>query len=93
MREGLGLSTSHTSPFDKNPPPQSGLSEYYGDHRATLRREDLEWVARADGRSLDVTGRYEFVPNEPELILRLGGSLSTVKTGLGGGAAAGGVAW
>ncbi len=86
----LGLSTLHISPFPEIPPPKVGLSEYYEDHRALLKRADLEWLARADGRSLDVAGRYEFVPDEPKLILRLGGSLSQVKTGLGGAVGGGG---
>ena len=80
-----GLSTLHISPFQENPPPPSGLSEYYEEHRAILRRVDHEYTAMADGRSLNVNGRYEFEPNEPKLILRLGGSLAQVKTGLGGG--------
>lgn len=80
-----GLSTLHTSPFQELFPPSPGVSEYYKDHRALLSGVDLEFVTMADGRSLDVTGRYEFKPDEPKLILRLGGSLSQVKTGLGGG--------
>ncbi len=84
-----GLSTSHTSPFQEIPPPPAGLSDYYREHRALLGRADLEWLARADGRSLDVAKRHEFEPGEPKLILRLGGSLSQVKTGLGGVAGGG----
>ncbi len=84
-----GLSTVHTSPFQEIPPPSSGLAEYYRDHRALLGRADFEFLSTADGRSLNVAGRYEFKPDEPKLILRLGGSLSQVKTGLGGGSAGG----
>lgn len=79
-----GLSTSHISPFQEFFPPRPNLSEYYSDHRAPVRRADLEWAARADGRFVEATGRQEFEPDEPKLILRLGGSLSRVKTGLGG---------
>lgn len=85
MSKVLGLSTLHTSPFQEIPPPPSGLQEYYRDHRALATRTEIEWMARADGRSLSVSGRYEFKPDEPKLILRLGGSLSQVKTGVGGG--------
>lgn len=85
-----GLSTSHTSPFQENPPPPSALSEYYKDHRALLGRADFDYLSMADGRSLNVTGRYEFNPAEPALILRLGGSLVQVRTGLGGASGGGG---
>ncbi len=85
-----GLSTLHTSPFQEFFPPQSGVSEYYRDHRAILGSVDHEFLSMADGRSLNVAGRYEFQPNEPKLILRLGGSLVKVKTGLGGGSGGGG---
>ncbi len=80
----LGLSTLHSSPFDKEPGSET-LGNYYKDHRALIRRVDLEWLTRADGRPVNMSGRYEFSPDEPKLILRLGGSLSQVKTGLGGG--------
>lgn len=83
-----GLSTFHTSPFEELL-GRDPVAEYYKEHRALLSRADLEYLSRADGRSLDVSGRYEFKPDEPKLILRLGGSLSQVKTGLGGGAEGG----
>lgn len=79
-----GLSTSHTSPLQEFFPPPSDLSEYYRDHRALLGRVDLEYMSMADGRSFNATGKYVFSPGEPELTLRLGGSLVKVKTGLGG---------
>lgn len=79
-----GLSTSHISPFQENPLPPTALSEYYKEHRALLSRTDLEYLAMADSRSLNVTGRYEFEPDEPKLILRLGGSLVQVRSGLVG---------
>lgn len=82
------MSTSHISPFLSENAFQ-GVSDYYLDHRALLSRVDFEYLASADGRSLDVTGRHEFAPEEPKLILRLGGSLAQVKTGLGGGAGGG----
>ena len=53
-----GLSTLHTSPFQELFPLSSDVSGYYRDHRALLSRADLEFVAMADGRSLDVAGRY-----------------------------------
>jgi len=79
----------HTSPFREISPRAQGLSEYYKDHRALLSRADFEFVALADSRSLNVAGRHEFKPDEPKLVLRLGGSLSQVKTGLGGGGGGG----
>jgi len=79
----LGLSTSHTSPFQEKTPPQTDLSDYYREHRALLSRDDLRYLSMADGRLFDV-GRNEFKPNEPQLIVRSGGSLVQVKTGLGG---------
>lgn len=82
--KSLGLSTLHSSPFDQEL-GLSTLKNYYKDHRALLSRADLAFLSMADGRSLDVSGRYEFNPGEPKLTLRLGGSLSQVKTGLGGG--------
>lgn len=78
-----GLSTLHISPFEEIHPSGS-VREYYKNHYALLSRVELEFAAEADGRSLNVAGRYEFKPNEPKLILRLGGSLAQVKTGLGG---------
>ncbi len=79
----MGLSTFHSSPFQEKV-GTSGIAEYLKDHRAQLSRTDLEFLAEADGRSFVVSGRYEFSPGEPKLILRLGGSLSQVKMGLGG---------
>lgn len=76
------MSTSHISPFE-DIPPSNGVAEYYKEHRAVLSRADFEFLAEADGRSLNVTGRYEFEPDEPKLVLRVGGSLAQVKTGLG----------
>jgi hypothetical protein len=43
----------------------------------------------ADGRSPDVTGQYEFSPDEPKLVVRIGASLATVKTGLVGASGGG----
>lgn len=77
-----GLSTFHISPFE-NDPELVTLKNYYQEHRALLSRADLEYMSMADGRSLDVSGRYEFKPDEPKLILRLGGSLVQVKAGSG----------
>lgn len=87
--EEVGLSTFHISPFEKKtitllPGYLPGVAEYFKEHRALLTQSDREYVSMADGRSLDVSGRYEFEPNEPKLIVRLGGSLAQVKTGLGG---------
>lgn len=89
-----GLSTLHISPFEKKtvtlpPGMSSDVAEYFKDHRALLTRSDREYVSMADGRTLNVSGRYEFEPEEPKLIVRLGGSLAQVKTGLGGGAGGG----
>ncbi len=78
------MSTLHTSLFPEPPPPSSAVSDYFREHRALASRADFEYMAMADGRSLNVAGRYEFKPDEPKLILRLGGSISQVKTGLGG---------
>lgn len=80
----LGLSTLHSSPFREIPTSGLALSEYYKEHRALLSRADIEYMSMADGRTLNVTGRYEFKPNEPKLIVRVGGSLAQVKSGLGG---------
>lgn len=80
----LGLSTLHTSPFQGKIERPAEISEYYESHHALLSRSDFEYTAMADGRSLSISGRYEFKPDEPKLILRLGGSLAQVKTGLGG---------
>jgi len=84
-----GLSTSHISPFEDKtvslfPVSSFDVAEYFRDHRALLTSSDREYVSMADGRSLNVSGRYEFEPEEPKLIVRLGGSLAQVKTGLGG---------
>lgn len=84
-----GLSTLHTSPFEEKtvdllPGSLPDIAAYFKDHRAILTRSDREYVSMADGRSLDVSGRYEFEPEEPKLIVRLGGSLAQVKTGIGG---------
>jgi len=88
-RGELGLSTLHISPFETKtvgllPGSSSDIAEYFKDHRALLSKIDRGYVSMADGRSLDVSGRYEFEPGEPKLIVRLGGSLVQVKTGLGG---------
>ncbi len=83
MAEIAGLSTLHTPPFQELFPP-SAVADYFRDHRALLSRSDLEHLSEADGRSLNVAGRYEFEPGQPKLILRLGGSLAQVKSGLGG---------
>jgi len=84
-----GLSTLHTSPFDEETLPLLpvggvDVAEYFRDHRAILTQFDREYVSMADGRTLNISGRYEFEPGEPKLIVRLGGSLAQVKTGLGG---------
>ncbi len=84
MSSFLGLSTSHTSPLQEFFGSGRDLSGYYKDHRALLSARDFEYLSMADGRSLNTAGRYEFTPDEPELILRLGGSLVRVRTGLGG---------
>lgn len=85
---GLGLSTLHISPFQEKK-ASGALAEYYNEHRATLSRADFERLSEADGRSLDVAGKYEFEPGEPKLIVRIGGSLVQVKTGVGGGSGGG----
>ena len=84
----MGLSTSHISPLTEIS-GKFDLAEYYRDHRATLGKSEREYVSLADGRSLYVSGRYEFEPGEPKLVLRLGGSLVQIKTGLVGGTAGG----
>ncbi len=86
----MGLSTLHISPFQEKD-PSIDLAKYYKDHSALLSKTDLDYMAMADGRSPTTAGRYEFVPDEPRLILRLGGSLVQVKTGLGGSSLGGGV--
>ncbi len=85
---GMGLSTSHISPITEFF-PQNPVTKYYREHRATLSRADLSFMSMADGRGQDVSGRYEFDPDGPQLILKLGGSLSQVKVGLGGGGGGG----
>lgn len=85
----MGLSTSHISPFESKPAsllpePSFDVAEYFKDHRAILTRSDREYVSMADGRTLNVSGRYEFEPGEPKLIVRVGGSLAQIKTGIGG---------
>lgn len=89
-----GLSTLHTSPFEEKtvdllPGSLPDIAEYFKDHRAILTRSDREYVSMADGRTLNVSGRYEFELSEPKLIVRLGGSLAQVKTGIGGGVGGG----
>lgn len=84
-----GLSTLHISPFEDKITSlllgnEFDVAEYFKNHRAILTRSDREYVSMADGRTLNVSGRYEFEPEEPKLIVRLGGSLAQVKTGLGG---------
>lgn len=86
----MGLSTLHTSPFEEFPISRAGLAEYYKEHRAVLTRSDFEYASMADGRSLNVGGRYEFKEAEPKLIVRVGGSLAQVKTGLAGSGEGGG---
>lgn len=89
-----GLSTLHISPFESKtvsllPKPSFDVAEYFRDHRAILTRSDREYVSMADSRTLNVSGRYEFEPEEEKLILRLGGSLVQIKTGLNGPASSG----
>ena len=86
---GGGLSTSHTSPFGDIFPSKM-LGKYYEDHRAMLSKVDFAFLSLADGRLQPGASRYEFSPEEPKLVLRLGGSLAVVKTGLGGAVGGGG---
>ena len=87
----MGLSTSHISPFeDFPPPPGDSYAQYYKDHRAVLTGSEREYASMADGRGVKVRSRSEFNPDEPELILHVGGSLARVTTGLRGSTGGGG---
>lgn len=83
LREGVGLSTSHTSPFQEVV-AGGEVAEYYREHEALLSRADRAYMSMADGRVADVSRIYEFEPLRPELIVRSGGSLVRVKSGLSG---------
>lgn len=84
----MGLSTLHISPLRGFSADRS-VSEYYGEHRALLNGRDYEFLTEADGSGRAVGGKYVYVKPERELVLRVGGSLATVRTGLSGGAGGG----
>lgn len=81
---GGGLSTLHTSPLGQKS-AGGEVPEFLKRHRAELSRSDFEYMAIADGRQVGVSGRYEFKPDEAQLVVRVGGSLAQVKTGQSGG--------
>lgn len=83
------MSTSHISALEGISPLPS-VEQYLKDHRASLSKTEFDLLSEADGRLVDVGGRYEFKPEEPVLTLRLGGALARVKVGVGG-AGGGGV--